>query len=189
VEGGAKVATQTSTTDLVAQLYRTSGKAEIVDGEIVLMSPAGGLHGRGAGNLFVSLRHYERARGRGFAFADNVGFIVDLPHRKSFSPDAAFYIGDPPGPEFLEGAPLLAAEVRSPEDYGPAAERAMAAKRADYFDAGTQVVLDVDVLREGWIKVYRASSPDAPAVFRRGQIVTVDLELPGWTFPVDELFE
>ena len=86
-------------------------------------------------------------------------------------------------------APLLAAEVRSPEDYGRRPERAMAAKRADYFAAGTQVVLDVEVLREGWIKVYRAGAPDAPTVFRRGEIVTVEPEMPGWTFPVDDLFE
>jgi Uma2 family endonuclease len=65
----------------------------------------------------------------------------------------------------------------------------MAAKRADYFAAGTQAVLDVDVLREGWIKVYRPSAPDAPTVFLRGEIVSVEPELRGWTFPIDDLFE
>ena len=29
------------------------------------------------------------------AFGDNVGFLCNLPNRKSFSPDAAFYVGPP----------------------------------------------------------------------------------------------
>ena len=45
---------------------------------------------------------------------------------------------------FIEGPPTFAVEVRSENDYGPAAEREMAAKRADYFEAGTLVVWDVD---------------------------------------------
>jgi hypothetical protein len=41
---------------------------------------------------------------------------------------------------FVQGPPILAVE----EDYGPAAEDQMAAKRADYFEAGTLAVWDVD---------------------------------------------
>ena len=183
------MATEASAAALVAALYRVEGKAEIVDGEVVLMSPAGGLHGRASSNVLLSLRVYERRTGRGRAYGDNVGFLVDLPHRKSFSPDACFYVGPPPGPKFLSGAPIFAAEVRSEEDYGPAAETAMAAKRADYFAAGTQVVWDVNVLREGWIGVYRASAPETPTVYRCGQAAEAEPALPGWTFPVDELLE
>ena len=51
--------------------------------------------------------------------------------------------------------PLFAVEVRSENDYGPAAEREMAAKRADYFAAGTRVVWDVDLLGEDVVRVYR----------------------------------
>lgn len=65
---------------------------------------------------------------------------------KSFSPDAALYSGKVRGLKFLEGAPVFAVEVRSEGDYGLAAERALAAKRADYFAAGTLVVWDVDLL-------------------------------------------
>jgi len=83
----------------------------------------------------------------------------------------------------------FAAEVRSEDDYGPAAERATAAKRADYFAAGTQVVWDVDVLREGLIQTYRATAPDAPTVYRRGDPAEAAPALPGWSFPVDEIFE
>lgn len=87
----------------------------------------------------------------------------------------------------MEGAPVFAAEVRSKEDYGPAAEQAMAAKRADYFAAGTLVVWDVDVLREGWVRVFRASAPGQPRTYGRGETAEAEPALPGWRFSVDEL--
>jgi Uma2 family endonuclease len=183
------MATQASVAELIAALGRVDGKAEVVDGEIVVMSPAGYAHNRAAGSIYVSLRQYERETRRGVALSDNAGFVVDLPHRKSFSPDAAFYVGSPPGPGFLRGAPIFAAEVRSPDDYGPLAEEAMVAKRADYFASGTVVVWDVDVLRDAWIAVYRAVEPDRPTFYRRGEVAEAEPGLPGWTFPVDRLFE
>jgi Uma2 family endonuclease len=88
----------------------------------------------------------------------------------------------------IKGVPLLAVEVRSPDDYGPAAERRMAAKRADYFAEGTQVVWEVDVIREGWIRSYNAGEPDHPVVFRRGEIADAEPAVPGWRFAVDDLF-
>ena len=63
-----------------------NGKAELVNGELVLMSPTGGLPGYAAGEVFASLREYAQRTRTGYAFADNVGFIVDLPERQSFSP-------------------------------------------------------------------------------------------------------
>ena len=56
---------------------------------------------------------------------------------------------------FVEGAPVFAVEIRSENDYGPAAEEKMKAKRADYFACGTQVVWDVDLLSEDVIKSYK----------------------------------
>lgn len=173
----------------VEDLYRVpdKGKAELVDGEIVTMSPTGGIPGRAGGEIYIALRDYERSTGHGFAFPDNVGFVVDLPRRGSFSPDAAFHAGPLQGGRFLEGAPIFAAEVRSEGDYGARAEREMAEKRADYFAAGTLVVWDVDVLRERVVRVYRAEDPDAPTVYRGGDVAEAEPALPGWTMLVDDL--
>src|ERR687886_637785 len=126
---------KTRTEATIEDLYRVpeNGKAELVDGEVKAMAPTGFLPGRAGDEIYVSLRDYERRTKAGYAFADNKGFIVDLPHRKSFSPDAAFYTGQPTGMKFLEGAPAFAVEVRSENDCGPQAEREMAGKRADYF--------------------------------------------------------
>ena len=86
-------------------------------------------------------------------------------------------------------APALAVEVRSDGDYGLRAERAMAAKRTDYFAAGTQVVWDVDVLREELVRVYRASDPENPTIYRRGEVADAEPAVPDWRFPVGELFD
>jgi len=172
----------------IEDLYKVKGKAEIVNGEVVPMSPTGYLPGYAGGEIFVGLRQYARRTKSGIATPDNVGFLVDLPDRDSLSPDAAFYMGKPTGMKFLEGAPVFAAEVRSENDYGTEAEGVIAKKRANYFKAGTKVVWDVDLLGDDVIKVYRASDPDNPTVYRRGQVAEAEPALPGWTMPVDDLF-
>src|SRR5205809_141583 len=123
----------------VESLYHVpdDGKAEIVNGQLQLMSPTGDLPGRAATKIVISMGAHERESGAGRVYADNVGFIVNLPNRRSFSPDAAFYVGPRTRGKFLEGAPLFAVEVRSEGDYGPTAERQISAKRWDYFAAGT----------------------------------------------------
>jgi len=173
----------------VEDLYRVPehGKAELVHGELRLMSPTGGLPGYAAAEVFVSLREYARRTRRGVALPDNVGFLVKLPHRKSFSPDAAYYTGEL-RMKFLEGAPVFAVEVRSEEDYGPAAEREMASKRADYFAAGTQVVWDVDLESDEVVRVYRADRSGQPTIYRRGEKAEAEPAVPGWTMAVEDLF-
>ena len=173
----------------IEDLYRApeNGKAELVNGEIVLVEPTGGVPGRSGGEIYISLRDYERRTGRGYAFPDNVGFIVDLPHRGSFSPDAAFHVGPLRGGRFLEGAPIFVAEVRSENDYGERAEQEMAEKRADYFAAGTLVVWDVDGLRERAVRVYRANEPDRPTIYQSDGVAEAEPALPGWTMPVRDL--
>ncbi len=179
----------TRTEATIEDLYAVAEnrKAELVNGEVVLMSPTGDAPGYAGGEIFASLREYARLSKQGYAFPDNAGFLVNLPHRKSFSPDAAFYIGNLTM-KFLEGAPVFAAEVRSEGDYGVEAERKMAEKRRDYFAAGTLVVWDVDLLSDEAVRVYRASDPDNPTVYRRGDIAEAEPAVPGWRMPVDDLF-
>ena len=101
---------------------------------------------------------------------------------------ASFYTGQPTGMKFLEGAPVFAVEVRSEGDYEPQGEAALAQKRRDYFAAGTLIVWDVDLLSRDVVRVYRATAPDAPTVYRRGDVAEAEPAVPGWRIPVDELF-
>jgi len=166
----------------------SSQKAEIVDGEIVLMSPTGAAPSYAASEIFVSLRAYSRQKQKGYAVNDNAAFRVDLPNRKSFSPDAAFYMGKWTAMKFFEGTPVFAVEVRSEGDYGPTAEREMARKRADYFAAGSLVVWDVDLLDEDVVKSYSSTDPNSPTIYRYGDVATAEPAVPGWSIAVDDLF-
>ena len=171
-------------------LYRVpdKAKAELINGEVKLMSPTGARPGRAGGRIYSCLDRYERETQSGFAFPDNVGFTVNLPHRETLSPDAAFHIGPLADMRFQAGAPIFAAEVRSEGDYGPQMERELDAKRRDYFAAGTLVVWDVDLLSEEVVKVYRFDAPDTPTTYRRGEMAEAEPALPGWTMPVNDLF-
>ncbi len=203
------------TTATIEDLYRVpeNGKAELVNGELVIMAATGFLPGFAGGEIYSSLRDYGLATRRGYGLPDNVGYLVnvlsrqsvsvwwesakgwqelvtDLPQRQSFSPDAAFFTGKLPTNlgKFLEGAPIFAVEVRSENDYGETAEKEIAKKRVDYFDTGTLVIWDVDVLREQLLKVYRACEPRNPTVYRRGEIAEAEPALPGWRLAVERLF-
>jgi Uma2 family endonuclease len=178
----------TKTHATIEDLYQVSGKAEIVNGEIVLMAPTGYLPGYAGGEIFVSLRQHARRTKSGIATPDNVGFRVKLPNRTSFSPDAAWYAGKPTGMKFLEGAPAFAVEVRSEGDYGPRAEQEMTDKRRDYFKAGTICIWDVDMLSPDVVKAYFANDPDNPIVFRRGDVADAGEAVPGWSIEVNDLF-
>jgi len=172
-------------------LARTEGKAELIGGRIVPLMATGFDPHRVAARIFRSLDDHAEATGRGVALTDNMGFAVRelLSGRESFSPDAAYYDGPLPtdGMDFIEGPPTFAVEVRSKSDYGPAAEAEMAAKRDDYFEAGTLVVWDVDT-RAGAVNLYRTGEPDRPVTFHPGQEADAEPAVPGWRLDLGRIF-
>jgi Uma2 family endonuclease len=172
-------------------LLKTDGKAELIGGRIVHFMASGFAPSVVALEIAVSLRAYAKATSRGFASADGLGFAVpELPSgRESFCPDAAYFDGPPPARRmrFVEGPPTLGVEVRSENDYGPAAEIEIAAKRVDYFAAGTLVVWDVDPEAE-LIHVYRSTDPENPTTYSRGQTAEAEPAVPGWRVAVDDIF-
>jgi len=172
----------------VEDLLALDEKAELVNGQIVLMGGDGFDHNRPKQLVWMSLYSHETKHGGGYAVGDGGVFLVQLPNRESFSPDVAWFEHRNTG-SWFHGTPALTVEIRSPGDYGLRAERNLAAKRAEYFAAGTTVVWDVDVLREGLIRVYRAADPENPAVYRRGDVAEAEPAVPGWRFPVDELWD
>lgn len=112
----------------IDDLYSVEGNAELVDGRLMLLPMTGDAHGTAVLGIATSLKLYQRTRGGGRAYSDGVGFIASP--RRSFSPDVAWYVGPRSGARLLMGVPVFAVEIRSPEDYGPSAERRLASKRA-----------------------------------------------------------
>jgi Uma2 family endonuclease len=182
-------ATQAAAT--IDDLRRVDGKAELIAGKIVQLMPTGFLPSQVAARIYRSLDDHASTSGRGVAFTDNTGYVVPelTSGRQSFSPDASYYVGPPPKDDmdFVPGPPTFAVEVRSKGDYGDAAEAEIAAKRADYFEAGTKVVWDVDPQAE-LIRVYQAATPDEPTVLGSGQVADAEPAVRGWRVPVDHLF-
>jgi Uma2 family endonuclease len=172
-------------------LYREEGKAELIGGRIVQFTASGHAPSLAAFEIAMSLRAFSKRVGQGLAYADGIGYAVpELPSgRESFSPDASYYTGPRPANRmrFIEGPPTFAAEVRSENDYGRAAEDEMAAKRADYFLAGTLAVWDVDPVAE-CVHVYRATDPTQFVTYRRGEIAEAEPAVPSWRMAVDEMF-
>jgi Uma2 family endonuclease len=175
----------------IDDLYRVEGKAELIGGKVVELMANGARPGEVAGNIYVSLRAFAKGIRRGFATTDGVGFAIHeiTSGRESFCPDSAYYDGPMKADvmRFVEGPPTFAVEVRSENDYGPAAELEMSSKRDDYFEAGTLAVWDVDPISEQ-IGLYTPDKPSRPIVFRRGQTANAGNAVPGWTVSVDDVF-
>jgi Uma2 family endonuclease len=172
-------------------LYHVEGKAELVNGRIIPYVASGHEPSVVALEIAFHLRAYGKLTGVGVAYGDGIGFAMIPPlssGRESFSPDASYYTGPLPQNRmrFVEGAPVLAVEVRSEGDYGEAAEQEMAAKRADYFEAGTQVVWDVDPVA-ATIASYTAAAPEEPLIFRHGETAHAEPALKGFQLPVAEV--
>jgi Uma2 family endonuclease len=172
-------------------LMGVEGKAELIGGRIVRYMAAGFLPGKISGRIFRKLSDFADAGAQGVAVPPDVGYAIPmLPSgRQSFCPDISYYGGPLPANlmKFISGAPTFAVEVRSENSYGPAADLAIAAKRADYFAAGTQVVWDVDPVNE-WIECYRTADPTNPVRFARGDEANAEPAVPGWRISVDWLF-
>jgi Uma2 family endonuclease len=186
-----RMSTATPTRATIDDLLAVEGKAELIGGRIVKLMGTGHRPNRVAFKVARSLDDWAEETGIGVAYTDNIIFAVrKLPSgRESFSPDASYYVGPLPENDMkpIAGPPTLAVEVRSEGDYGPASERAIAAKRADYFLAGTEVIWDVDPVAE-LVHVYRVSSPDIATTYGRGQVAEAEPAVPGWRTLVDEFF-
>ena len=183
--------TSSRTRATIDDLYRVEGKAELIDGEIIHLMATGHLPNVVAGRIYRRLADFVDGLGCGVAYTDNMGFAVPelSSGRESFSPDVSFYNGPLPSNRmrFIAGPPTFAVEVRSEGDYGPAADRAYAAKRLDYFEAGTLAVWDVDPIAEV-IRSQRRDAPEEPTLFIRGQEADAEPAVPGWRIAVDDLF-
>ena len=163
-------------------------RRELVDGEIIEMTPAGGIHGRISGRIYRRLAEHVDAHGGGEVVVGDVGFVLALPTdpERVRAPDVAFISVDrlPDGrlPEtFLAGAPDLAVEVLSPRDNPLEVQQ----KVRDYLEAGTRLVWVVAPQARS-VTVYRA---DASArLVREPESLDGEDVLSGLTVSLADLF-
>jgi Uma2 family endonuclease len=163
------------------------GAKELVDGEIVPMTPAFFGHGRVAGRFVIALGEYAQRTGAGEVVTAEVGFITRRNPDRVRAPDVAFVAaarlaGRDLDHGFFEGAPDLAIEVPSPGDR--AAE--VQTKIGEYLAAAARLVWIADP-DTATVTVYRIAGP--PTVLNRGDVLDGDEVLPGFTLSLARLFE
>ncbi|MCY4075679.1 MAG: Uma2 family endonuclease [Acidobacteria bacterium] len=102
-------------------------RTELVQGELIVMAPAGGRHGQVAHKVALLVGNHVLERSLGRVFAAETGFLLRRDPDTVRAPDVAFVAGQRLGIEdipagFLEMAPDLAVEVVSPGDSGAAVQ-------------------------------------------------------------------
>jgi Uma2 family endonuclease len=174
----------------VDDLYGIEGKAELIGGRIVRYMASGYLASRVSSRIYLKLEEFAQANS-GVAAPDGLGY--EIPEissgRESFEPDASSYAGPLPAnrQRFIAGPPAFAVEVRSENDYGAAADADYVAKRADYFEAGTLTVWDVDPVART-VARYTADASTTPTVFRDGDTADAEPAVRNWRVDVSWLF-
>lgn len=161
---------------------------ELVDGEILEMSPPGGEHGTIAGELFYYFRLFDPQRKLGIPTVD-AGYHPPEKRDILLSPDAAFTsIERAPNPfprTWVPVMPDIAVEVQSPSNTLMQLRR----KAAIYLANGTELVWIVIPDRKG-VEVCRlGASGDIETEFiAQDGALSGETVLPGFTLEIARLF-
>jgi Uma2 family endonuclease len=162
-------------------------RLELVDGEVVEVSPASARHGLIAGAIHDAIKLHVRRQDLGVVIGDNVGYVLRHDPDHVRAPDVSFLAWDsvPEGDHldrFVQGPPTLAVEIVSPNDRAnDVRERVQ-----DYLEAGTRQVWVLWPQRSS-VSVYDPGADTRElghdAVLDGGDV------LPGFTVRVSDLFE
>jgi Uma2 family endonuclease len=119
--GIMSTASQLFTADDLWRMPKDGVRRELVEGEVQIMSPAGGEHCAVVARLSRRLGAHVEDEGLGVVLAGDPGFVLSRKPDTVLAPDVAFVQQSripPSGPPktFWRGAPDLAVEVVSPGD-------------------------------------------------------------------------
>jgi Uma2 family endonuclease len=172
------------TDEELMQMPQDGRKYELVDGALVV-SPAGGRHGKVTVRLVVRLGGFVEAANLGHIFDSSTGYILPGGNRRA--PDVSFVArGRFPGEEvprgFIELPPDLAVEVLSPGDD----PRRVMDKVGEYLQSGVRLVWVIDPETRRAVS-YRSLTAvrDVPS---EGSLDGEDV-VPGFACPVASLFK
>ena len=161
---------------------------ELVRGRIVRMNLPKPLHGLVCFKAALKIGGFAEQHKLGWVFSNDSGVITERNPDSVRGPDLAFcsYQRLPksarPQRDYLEVAPELMVEVRSPDDRWPALQ----AKVAEYLAAGVLVVCVLDAVAE-FAVLY--TPDDAPRQLSGDDVLEFPNVLPGFSARVREFFE
>jgi Uma2 family endonuclease len=157
-------------------------QVELVDGDIVIMSPSGYESDEVATEFGAQLRNWAKPRQLGRVTGAGAGF--SLPNSDTRAPDVSFVRAERlrrSPRSFAELAPDLMVEVKSPTD----SVKKLQAKIQQFLEQGTQVGILIHP-EQRWLEVYRTNQE--PVRFQDGDTLTLPDLLPGWELQVSELW-
>ena len=168
-----------------------SGQAEryeLIEGEVVVMAPAGGEYGLVAGRLLGLIFGYLEQHPLGEVLTAETGFYTRGDKHTVRAPDVAFIpheripeSGMPKG--YLDIVPTLVAEVVSPHDKADAVEQ----KIGEWLAFGVALVWVVYPASRR-VYVYRQDET-SPTVLTVDDTLDGETVLPGFTLAVKRLFQ
>jgi len=170
----------------VAELERLPDdgrRYDLLDGELISMSPAGEEHGYFAGLVLVALGNFVTPRRLGRVYAAETGFRLESGSETVLGPDVAFVRAErvQRDKSFARLAPDLAVEVRSPSDR----RRSIMEKVGRYLAAGTPLVWLLEPAQRA-VTVFAAGEP--PRVLGVADVLDGGDVLPGFRLPLSDLF-
>jgi len=171
------------TAEELIRLPDDAHRHELVQGELLTMSPVGFTHGAVTANLTLLLKLYVKTNNLGRVVVGDVGFKLETCPDTVLAPDIAFITHDRvviASPGFHSGPPDLAVEVMSQWDTLPQVAR----KTALWLRLGAKSVWNVNPRRRT-VEVVRA---DAVRRFFHETDELVDDTIPGFRVPVSEIF-
>ncbi len=157
-------------------------RMELVDGNIIIMSPSGYESDEVALELGAQLRNWVRPRKLGRVTGSSAGF--DLPNSNVRSPDISFVLASKlqrSPRSYAELAPDLMVEVKSPTD----TIKSLRDKIRDFLSLGTKVGILVNPEKHT-VEIYR---PDEDVIaLGDGDVLSVPDLLPGWEVAIADLW-
>lgn len=176
------------TINKLARLPDDGWQYELVEGVLVRMPPSGQRAARIARRLAARLGDYVDAENLGNVTGPDGGYT--LGPRTDLAPDVGFIRADrlppldsPAYDKLASGAPDLAVEIASPNQYRPG----MAAKARRYLAAGTRLVW-VIWPRYRRVDVWRPAATQPSTTLGAGDILDGEDVVPGFKYSVDDLF-
>ena len=173
------------TVEELEQLPEDDYRYELVEGELIRMSPTKPTHGKIAMKIARILGNYIEAKGLGEIYGTDVGFIIKRDPDTVRAPDIAFVsrerIPEDLGEAFFPYAPDLAVEILSPDESAMEVQDRV----ENYFQGGSKMVWIVNP-KTRTVTVYR-SLTDIQVLAANDQLTGNDLIL-GLSFQVASIF-
>jgi Uma2 family endonuclease len=158
---------------------------ELRRGEVVELSRPKTPHGIVTGNIARIVGNYSFTVGRGYVTSNDAGVVLAESPGTVVGPDVAYFTDvntfDEVTPKWAETPPVLAVEVRSPNDK----PNALIAKIRDYLINGVKLVWLVDY-EDRTVSVFRPNQ--TPDVLTATQDLTGGEDLPGFTCKIADFF-